>query len=175
MIRIHSMKIYKYLNELNATEKRNYYPISNINNNDINNSYNNLKRNINELTPIRKSFNDTNIIDYNFYGSPNNENKNKPVESYYINKNEKNSKTLNRSSSFFHPKAVIKSYLSMNDEEKKNEKENKINNKKEYIYYEKKNLYNNDDNKKLNMKDNSLKMNLLKNKFLYNYNNNEFE
>ena len=172
-------KHYKYLNELNNNENRNI-PISFIN--KYNYSYKNIQRNLNQLTPIRKNDNDLAINNYNFYRVSNDVNKNKmkPLDNDYNDKNEKDIKTLNRSASYFHPKSIIKSYSSTKNKKKKNEKENNIN---AYRFYRNNNQYKNEANKKMNEKNNNLKVNLfpnkksniLKNKFLYNYNNNEFE
>ena len=180
---------FKYLHEINKTEKKDFFPPSKVNNvniiDNLNYSYKSNLKNINELTPLRNNYNKININ--NLYNSPNIENrfKNKLIEgdNNEKNKNEKNVKNMNRSSSYFHPSSTIKSYVSIFEEKKNNNLHNK-NNKILYESYSKNNnkYKNNLDNKK-GLKDPTLnlklfqnnKSNILKNKFLYNYNNNEFE
>ena len=193
---------YRYLRELNKTEERRYPPtINNIfrnyqneNNNDNNNESNYNNNFLNE----RRNYNNININNYNFYntlldknfqfryGIPNNSNNNSNIyknkyniereDNYNDNDKDNNDdiKIMNKSSSFFHPRTMIRTFL-LDEEEKKDDN---IDSKNEYIYnYRNSNQFNEINKSKIS-KDNSIspfpinRNNLLKNKFLYNYNNN---
>jgi len=201
---------YRYLQGLNEREERRFPPITNINNNnyDNNNLYNNYQDN-NEFSNIRRNYNNININNYNFYNSllddnnryryryqiPNNDNinNNKKINNENENNNNNNNnnndnnndiKLMNKSSSYFHPKTFIKSFFHSDEEETKDERNDNINAKNDYIYnYRNNNNNNNFNNTNKNNFANENpesflpinKNNLLRNQFLYNYNHIENE